>query len=263
MTKTAIYQTGLGVLDFGIQDSLIKVHHFHKEIEIIYVIRGKCTAVCSQDKYELNQGDLFIAFPNQIHYYPESEIGGYFWISISPIQLLDLEPIFKTMKPTSNLLHIDAESNITQYINNLRYLSEPFYNTKALCFINLILAEILPKLSLEPTPEQSQPTVKSILSYCQEHYNEDITLHTLAQALHLNEYHISHIINKELKINLRSFINSLRIGAARNLLQNTNKRITEISEEVGYDSIRSFNRIFYSIVQQTPKEYRESFQSNL
>ncbi|MBR5279549.1 MAG: helix-turn-helix transcriptional regulator, partial [Clostridia bacterium] len=43
------------------------------------------------------------------------------------------------------------------------------------------------------------------------------------------------------------------------MLRNMERSITEIAQDVGYDSIRSFNRAFSGITSMTPKDYRNRF----
>ena len=51
-------------------------------------------------------------------------------------------------------------------------------------------------------------------------------------------------------------INTFRINKSCDLLGETDKKISEISEEVGFGSIRTFNRAFMEIMNLTPLEYR-------
>ncbi len=111
---------------------------------------------------------------------------------------------------------------------------------------------LLPQCSLVPVQNTSNQTIKNILDYCNKHYTERLTLDTLAQALHLNKYYISHALNKHINMRLNTFINSLRTEEACHLLKNTDKKISAISQTVGYDTIRSFNRAFMEIMGMTP-----------
>jgi len=45
------------------------VAHLHRDVELIYVLSGQTKAYLDSKEYVLNQGDLFIAFPNKVHYY--------------------------------------------------------------------------------------------------------------------------------------------------------------------------------------------------
>ena len=45
------------------------VAHLHRDIEMVYVLSGQTKAYVDSVEYILNEGDLFIAFPNKVHYY--------------------------------------------------------------------------------------------------------------------------------------------------------------------------------------------------
>ena len=95
------------------------------------------------------------------------------------------------------------------------------------------------------------------MSFCSAHFAEDISLEYLADSLHLSRCYISHLFSRNLNIGFSEYINMLRVSAACELLLETRGRIADISEEVGFGSIRSFNRAFLKIMGRTPKEYRE------
>ena len=50
-------------------DSLSKIPHLHRHLEIVFLRRGSTVAVSDGKETVVESGDLFIAFPNQIHYY--------------------------------------------------------------------------------------------------------------------------------------------------------------------------------------------------
>ena len=56
-------------LTYELRPWLSPAPHTHQELEIVYVIQGSCCAYANQHKELLREGDLFIAYPNQVHYY--------------------------------------------------------------------------------------------------------------------------------------------------------------------------------------------------
>ena len=55
------------------------------------------------------------------------------------------------------------------------------------------------------------------------------------------------------------FVNDIRIGHARKLLQEDNLTISQISYECGFNTLSNFNKQFKSIVLMRPHEYRKLF----
>ena len=58
--------------------------HIHKEIELIYIKKGHVFCHADNKPYEAGEGDIFLCFPNQIHYYTNSTLGEYYVIIFSP-----------------------------------------------------------------------------------------------------------------------------------------------------------------------------------
>ena len=236
---------------------LSPVPHLHKEIELIYVKEGRCIAHADHSHYLLQSGDLFFAFPNQIHYYEKSVSGIYYVTICLPDILLGLEKKLKNYVPDSNLLHLGNFSP-EEYLILQAYGAGRESRISAACgYMNQLIGRIFPSFTLNPLIASDNITVRSIIDYCSRNSSDKITLDTAAQALHLSKYYISHLMNQKLHLCFNDYINSLRIEAACDMLRNTDKKIADISEDAGFGTIRSFNRSFLNIMQMTPKDYRE------
>ena len=259
----AVYENKKELLHFELTPRLDPLPHFHKEIEMIYVRRGKSGAVANRNSYEISDGDLFVAFPHQIHYFPDSEVGEFVLLIISPKVFFGLDTELNSFEPIKNVIHIEKNGKIAGIMESIVNAKGDYLLTERSAYVNLAMAEILPSLGLLPVPQSSNVTVKSILEYCNKHYTEDISLDSISENLHLNKFYISHVINKQMNMKLSDFVNSLRINYACDILRDTDKKIADVSEDVGFGTIRSFNRTFLSLMKVTPKEYREMHRRSL
>lgn len=255
----ATYEQKKVLLDYFKASNLSPLPHLHKELELIYVCRGKSKAVVNNKVYELNSGDLFLTFPYQVHYYPDSVNGEYYIHAFPASILVTMADIVNSNDLNNNVFHPEDNNFIAECINRIILTDGPYAVAQRCAYLTLLIAELLPLCILSPLTKTSGMTVRKILEYCSSHYAEDLSLDTLSQNLHLNKYYISHSINKQINMRISTFINSLRIEAACKLLQNSNHKISEIAQTVGYDTIRSFNRAFMEIVHMTPKIYRETY----
>ena len=88
---------------------------------------------------------------------------------------------------------------------------------------------------------------------------EHLTLKTLAQQLELPEYRTRALINQTLGYrNFNDYINHLRIDeAAQRLLEDLQTPVLNISLDVGYRTLSSFNRAFKDIQDMSPSQYRQ------
>lgn len=82
----------------------------------------------------------------------------------------------------------------------------------------------------------------------------------LARELEVTDSHLSKIVNIYFEKSVPQLLNTYRVGDAKSLLKETQAEIAVISEEAGFNSIATFNRVFKEIEGVTPTEYRESRQ---
>lgn len=230
--------------------------HMHKEIEIVYVARGKAVAVADHKRYVLHSGDLFIAFPYQVHYYENSQEGDYKVMVISADLIRGLEQELHNFVPESNVITPTEADMSLVALQHLYEANKDKTLTYQTGWLNLLIDAIFSKLNLTPNTLSSNSTLRNILKYCSKNFRDELTLDILSDELHISKYHISHLLNNRLSMNFNEYVNALRINEACYLLEKTDEKIADISESVGFGTIRSFNRAFNDIMKMTPSEYK-------
>ena len=245
-------------------NALTTIPHIHTHLELIYMEEGSSMATVDNKNFLIEKGDLFLSFPNQIHFYHDrSATRGYLFI-FSPELFKDFKEIFQTQVPYSPIikcaqLPLDLCSRLKKICNKNRSESN-YEKIAAKGDLLSLLAELLPKMTLVNTPT-AQDTIKSVLAYCSENYTEPLTLEQISKELHLNKYYISHIFNERLNISFTDFINSLRIEHACSLLER-GANITEVALSSGFSSVRTFNRVFLQTLNTTPRDYMKAKESS-
>jgi AraC-like DNA-binding protein/mannose-6-phosphate isomerase-like protein (cupin superfamily) len=117
------------------------------------------------------------------------------------------------------------------------------------------------KLYLAPKNCDSKFTTRSVLSsqiiyYLHLHFNEEVTLTSVAQNFHYNENYLSDILMQN-DLSFISLLHEIRIYHACTLLLTTETPINEIGFNVGFDSAETFFRVFKKLRGTTPGEYRK------
>lgn len=250
-----IFENPNSLLTYCFDTSLSPMLHIHKEVELIYVIEGESYAYASQKEYLLKKDDLFINFPYQIHRY-QTTVEGKFMIMVFPPEILfSMSHVFTDNIPESNVINSE---HITSLIYKLMAEDKSFFHNNIVYgYLNLIMPNALKYITLLPLTDVKISSIENILNFCINHYREDLSLDIVSKSVHINKYYISKTINNLLNLSFKEFINSLRVIEACELLKNTDKSIINISEEVGFGSLRSFNRAFRAMLGKTPREYRK------
>ncbi len=117
---------------------------------------------------------------------------------------------------------------------------------------------------LAATSQLPQPTsqlVKQAFAYIQQNYPRAFSLTELAETIGVSKSYLSRIFKLDTGISLWDYLNRYRIQKAKELLLLTDKSITEISAQVGYEDVGYFSRIFRGVSGCTPRAYRHARES--
>lgn len=108
---------------------------------------------------------------------------------------------------------------------------------------------------------QQKRLVEQVLEMIHQDYMNDISLESCADRAGTNSYTLSKAFKQVTGINFIDYVTRLRIEKAKELLLETNKKIHDVSEEVGYRH-SYFNRIFKKQVGIPPSRYRQIHQES-
>ncbi|CAG7644795.1 HTH-type transcriptional activator RhaS [Paenibacillus solanacearum] len=101
-------------------------------------------------------------------------------------------------------------------------------------------------------------TIEFVMKCVETRYAEDISLDMLADKLNLSSAYLSVYIKEKTGMNFSDHINSIRIRKAKQLLSETNMIIHDISLQIGYRNVTSFNRMFKKLTGMSPGEFRKN-----
>lgn len=99
--------------------------------------------------------------------------------------------------------------------------------------------------------------VGKCIKYIHNHYEENINLRELADKYDINNAYLSRIFKKETGKSLTDYINDVRIEEAKNMIQNSSKKMYEIAELCGFSSTQRFFMVFKKLVGVSPGDYRK------
>lgn len=239
--------------------------HLHPQIELILITDGESIGVADDKREKFGSGDMFIVFPNQVHYYQDiSKNVRHARVILSPDMCPEFSHIFKSSLPVSPVLKgVGDVPVIMQMMESIiSCVGVKNNDVRVRGYALILLSEIFDRLELCDNIGFETDTVKRIVNYCYDNYNSAITLGDIASGLQLNKYYVSKLFNNRLHISFPDYINSLRVMHACELLKNGDITVSEVAYSVGYNSIRNFNRAFMNIKKQTPLEYKNNFKNS-
>lgn len=100
--------------------------------------------------------------------------------------------------------------------------------------------------------------IKRACDYMANHLQEEITLKQMADLSHLSSSYFGVLFKQYTGKSFVNYFNHIRIEKALELLRNSDLKIYEIAEQVGFASLPYINRVFKQVSSMTPNEYRKS-----
>ncbi len=255
------------------------IDHAHDFAELIYVYSGKCKQTIDLTKISLKEGDICIIAPGVRH----------------DLEVFDNSIIFKTLIRKSALDEIsfnflDDKNIISEYIHSIvhsyigydymifhtkddikikdkfvsileesinkdRFHHQMITNTMMLVF-GILIRNYEDKAELPASKNKSDINRYKIMKIIQDNY-KDITLDDIAEKLHYTREHTSRYIKQLTGKNLTDILKIIRLEKSKTLLLNTNMTVSNISENVGFNSFEYYIRAFKSHYGETPTQFRK------
>lgn len=244
-------------------------YHWHKEMELIFLLKGNVTIEMKDKKYKLSEKDLFLINRFDIHSItPEKGENVMLTLQFDPVffdQYCDefsnyyYEPN-STFEDKNSPSYNKVSMNLAEIMVSIIKLNAG-YKLKALnsiIEIALILIQNFrtEKQSKSNSESYKQERISDILNFIEDNYAYDINLNTLAEKVILNPKYVSQFFKEVFNINFTEYVNRFRINKSLNDLLTTNKNIIDISIEHGFNDHKAYNRVFKKYYDMTPSEYR-------
>lgn len=282
---TAELPIALHKLTYAKETDMLFYIHWHKEFEILVVTEGSILFTIEQQEYILNNGDF--VFINSNFYHSAKSIGkekcSFFAIDFS-YQLLqeNLNTRFgkKYILPILNenlqfcevIRKVDSDINsnswqaeIMKHLVEINNYSEYELDSHELALKSHIFAiwdlyyeNAVVKNDLNDIDIYNMERLKPVLEYIHENYTYEITLEELADFIPMSEGQFCRMFKQTMKVTPIQYIMRYRILQSCRLLLDTDKKIGEVANLSGFNSISYYNRLFLETIGCTPKHYRSS-----
>jgi len=269
---------------FPVQCNLTKRLHFlahwHPEVEMVYVLQGVALVGINQQARLLKKGDLAISTSGDIHYYEGiSDQNNQIYVLIFHPQVIgQTEHWPVSSRFPSSFITFDSYKNDEEKLRAVAHMvgamdviideltkREKAYKYFVTAYINEISGLLLRHFSVEVPIGQSIEKIKKslghtrvydILDHINKYYRDPITLADVSNQFSMSQSNLSKLFKKTVGMTFSTFINQKRARNAAYLLLKHELSVSEIAYSCGFDSIRTFNRVFRTLYDCSPTEYR-------
>ena len=252
--------------------------HWHDEMEIVYIKKGRGIVSIDFTVYHVAAGDILVIVPGQLHTIEQEEQFtmeyeniifqlGMFSSRQGDVGMEEFfAPLLKRQLFVSSCLrpgecgwyeeaaacldHADAlcDKRPRAYQLGVKgHLFQLFY---------LLFSHASGDSSHSARHDKSLEKTKLILKYIETHYMEKITIKEMAEACGFSQSHFMKFFKSAVGEPFTSYLNGYRLTMASRLLLSSNSSILDISQETGFENLSYFNRSFKKAFGMTPREFR-------
>ena len=256
--------------------------HFHPEVELAYIIKGAGTQFIGDNIQHFKSGDLILVGSELPHLWRCDDV--YFqkrsMLKAESIVLHFLEnclgkdflqlpeniQILKLLVRAKQGLQITGK---TKYIiiEKLKKLIESS-GTERIIILLEILTTISRSKTLKPISSRDHKFIYSkkeserlnnIYQHILKKFQTEIKLESIASLANMKPQSFCRYFKSRNKKTFSRFLLEVRIGHACKLLTETDRSISEVCYESGFNNFSNFNRHFKQITKFAPSKYRTSF----
>lgn len=234
--------------------------HLHEAVEIVYVTEGTLELGMGPELYHMEKGDLGIVFPNVIHHYQAFGTGKNqaVYLFVEPSLLPAYSAQLQKYSPKDPIMKKEqVHEDIVNAVNFLVHRKEQ--NPMLIrAYVQIIFAYVFFGMKMmDKSAVGSDDLIYNAVEYVAKNFREEFTLETMAYDLGVSKYVLSRMFTKTFHCNFNRYVNGIRLNHVSSALENTQESITNICFDCGFESQRTFNRVFRERYKMTPREYRK------
>ncbi|AZS13314.1 GH39 family glycosyl hydrolase [Paenibacillus lutimineralis] len=242
--------------------------HWHKEVEIIYVLQGWITIHVDQRSYELKQDDIIVVNSMSVHQIERTNQDNVLLTLQFNPELLDEQRVVACNSLYQTSKNQEMYDRIRHYLAQMAWeASKKTQGSRnySLGLLYMLAGHLMRYFSMVMT-EEKQKNVKDydyqrlnrVLQFIDRNYSQKITLQSIADQEHLSLHYFSHFFSDKIGIPFQKYLTSVRLEKAVDALMNTNHSITQIALDCGFANVKLFNKYFKERYNSTPGAFRES-----
>ncbi len=256
----------------------------HDNYEMVYIRRGNAAFEISGHTVPIGANDILIIKPKQPHkVVVKSESGCDFIVlnftfrdnmnsEFSETSLEDFLNFVSGKESGSYItLKVSQKNEIITLLN--RILKERESSDIGSELLNYLMAMELfvlisraLKMEWENSIKTKSPKLKELIraavNYIHNNFERDISLNDIARFVFLSPSYFTRAFKEEMSLSPINYLLKIRVQRAKELLSETDMKISDIALNVGFSNQQRFNEIFKKNARITPLQYRKQSQNS-
>ena len=265
------------VEDFLIEKDIFKAPmrnmHHHNAFELYYIIKGEREYFIEDEFFKLSEGDLVIIPQHLLHrtegkgasrflvYFSLDYLKKYFTDNMIECLSIHRPIVFHPEDNLKEQFNLMLNTLLVEYNKVIKENRDPLAEPLLAGFLYQILFTITSGHNAYVPHEYSDGRIGSIIKYINENYSQITDLEEIASHFYISKYHLCRIFNQNLGIPLITYLNTIKIRKACEMIRTNKSSLTEIAMKCGFNSSSYFCKVFKSEKGVSPTEYKRQHKT--
>lgn len=271
METEKIKRRDMDFFPFPVNPLSVGTHsHIHDTIELLYITEGDFDITCDNRTVRASAGDVVLFRSNSMHrtVAGKNEKNFYWVLKISPRLIVGFLP--KSQASDSLLrLSVNYEGDKFHWsadelagsdiLRGFKRLEEEYHSPDGnselamrIAGAEVILGVLRGGVNGHYESSALSELMYKAVVYINGNYSEDISAMALSEHLGLSYSYFSRSFKRIVGSSFRQYLNGVRVNHAEQLLMNTAKSVTEISQLCGFENLSYFISVYHSVKGETP-----------
>ncbi|MFX3634062.1 MAG: helix-turn-helix domain-containing protein [Candidatus Pristimantibacillus sp.] len=247
--------------------------HYHRQLELLYIIKGKLDVYVEEDSFHLGPGDVIVIGASQLH--RDRSVSHLDYIVLQ----FDLEPFFdhstipymryfsETEKPLSHANYIFQEhpevkkqvGDCIRQLLNEATRKDTGYELAVSMYIKQILLLLLRNDHRKALVEQDdfdRIRLKPVLDYVENRLTDRIHVEEVCKMANMSYYYFVKFFKKTIGMSFTEYVNYRKIKCAERILLTKDLSISDVGERIGMPNMAHFYKMFKKHNDCSPKQFQ-------
>ncbi len=258
--------------------------HAHEFVELAFISQGEGEHEYEGTSYPISQGDVFIIEPGKEHTYRVGENQQVKVVNVlfvpalltgelealskmtSFFEFFYMEPFLRSEVSFQYKLTLNARQQfeIRELLDRLIHEYESkdsgyrFLIKTKLIEMFITLSRIYEKNKQKPLASSvsDREMIERVCQFIEKRHANPLTLDQVSQMAGMSQSKFTSLFRRVTGQTFLEYRNDMRIRYAKHLLETTGDKIIQVAQEVGFDDLSHFNRLFKQAVGVSPGTYR-------
>ncbi len=248
------------MINENIKDGYMVREHWHRYVEILYILTGEAVQVIDGDSITMSAGDTILIPQDMVHSTYATTMECKILVVLCDLDFLDNKSFPDYIFcPSENLYSNEMKELFSRVLDEFTYKNDGFIDIikGSLLSITAYLNRLIKPLVRITNDSKN---IKDIFIYIEDNLGKRLTVAGVARHFGYTPQHLTKLITSYAGVSFKPYLDKARIVVAIRMLLFEGLTVGEIAQRLGYEDTTTFYRAFKRVTGLSPREYKRKHQ---